>query len=111
MADPTVEYKEDETINEKCGHAFKMITGILTFTTYSNTTTSGVGLDLSQQIPTDVHMVIIEPKGGFVPVYDYENKRIKVYEAGADGGALDECTDSTDLSSAMVDTRFIAFGK
>ena len=34
---------------------------------------------------------------GYVPVYDRTNDKLKVYEAGADGGPLDEVTASTDL--------------
>ena len=107
----TIAYYEDDTVNEKCGHNFKLITGVLTFTTY---TTDGVALDLSKQIPTKVHQVIVEPKAGYVPVYDYTNKKLLVYYADYStntDGALIQVASAADLSTDMADTRFTAIGK
>lgn len=111
MATPTIVYLEDETINEKCGHGFKMVTGILTFGTYE--TGGGVAFDLSKQLPTKVHMVIIEPKGGYVPVYNYSTKKILVYvkAIATATGPLVELTTAANLASTMADTRFTAIGK
>ena len=112
MATPTITYLEDESIIEKCGHGFKMITGVLTFGAYE--TGGGVALDLSQRLPTKVHMVIIEPKGGYVPVYDYTTKCIVVYVASTTevaGHALTELAATTNLATPMADTRFTAIGK
>ena len=39
--------------------------------------------------------------GGFVPEWDQANKKLKVFEAGADGGALDEVGNGTDLTSEV----------
>jgi len=108
MGAATKVYLEADTINEKCGFDFKMITGVITFTTYS---TSGVSFDLSKLIPTKVHYLAVEPKGGYVAVYDYTNAKILVYEAGSDSAALDEVAANTDLSTTMADTRFFALGK
>lgn len=111
MATPTIKYLEDDTINEKCGHNFKMITGVLTFGAYE--TGGGVDFDLRKQLPTKVHQVIIESKGGYQPVYDYTTRKILVYvKATATAtGPLVELTDTTDLASPMADTRFTAIGK
>ena len=111
MGTPTITYLEDDTINEKCSHNFKMITGVITFATY---TTDGVAFDLSKQLPTKVHQVIVEPKGGYVPVYDYTDKKLLVYYADysyATDGALIQVASADDLSTVMADTRFTAIGK
>lgn len=112
MATPTITYYEDKKIVEKCSHNFKMITGLLTFTTYSSTTTTGVPFDLSNELPSLIHFVGFQNKLGYVPVYDYTNSRIRIYEAGADGGPLDELGDGTVLSGGTMSTaRFFAIGK
>ena len=107
---PTITYLEDETINEKCGHNFKLITGTLAFTTYSGTT--GVTFDLRKQMPTKVHIVKFDNTAGYVLNYDYTNRRILVYE-GAFGtaSAPGEVTDNTDLSTSLAAVRFLAIGK
>lgn len=103
MADPTITYYEDQEMVEKCGHNFKMITGVLTFTTY---TTDGVGFDLRGQLPVMVHYVGFDQKNGHKLVYDYTNRKIIIYKSvGA------QTTSSQDLSSVLADTRFIAIGK
>jgi len=112
MATPTIVYLEDESIIEKCGHNFKMITGVLTFGAYE--TGGGVAFDLSKQLPTRVHMVMIEPRGGYVPVYDYDTKKIVVYVVSTTevaGHALTELAATTNLASAMTDCRFTAIGR
>jgi hypothetical protein len=111
MATPTIVYLEDETIIEKCSHGFKMVTGILTFGAYE--TGGGVAFDLSQRLPTKVHQVIIEPKGGYVPVYNYDTEKIVVYVNRSDTAVspLIELTAATDLATPMADTRFTAIGK
>lgn len=111
MGTMTITYYEDETINEKCGHNFKMITGVLTFTTYN---TDGVAFDLRKQLPTKVHQVIVEAKGGYSPVYDYTNRKLLVYYSNlsyATDGAQIQVADAVDLSTVMADTRFTAIGK
>ena len=104
----TITYLEDETIIEKCGHNFKMITAVIHFETY---TTGGVSCDLSLQLPTKVHYVAIEPKGGFVFAYDYPTKKIKVYEAGADNEPLDELSAGDAVGATATDCRIFAIGK
>jgi len=107
----TTTYYEDDTIIEKCGHNFKMITGVLVFTTYSATT--GMTLDLRKQLPTKVHFVKFDNPAGYVLNYDYSNRRILVYEHshGTAHGALDEADNDTDLSTALATVRFLAIGK
>ena len=102
----TITYYEGETFLEKCGLDFKIITGNINIGTYAS---NGVSMDLSKQIPTKVHYVGVDGNGGYVGQYDYTNKKLIVYEAGEDGAALDEVTDSTNLSS--INMRFVAIGK
>lgn len=40
--------------------------------------------------------------GGYVPQYDDAGATINMFEAGADGAALDEVADTTDLSAQVV---------
>lgn len=108
MSDATIVYLEDDTIIEKCGHNFKMVTGVLHFETY---VTGGVGLDLRKQLPTKVHYVAIEPKGGFVFAYDYSNRTIKIYEAGSDSDPLDELGAGDAIGATATDCRIFAIGK
>ena len=106
MGTMTITYYEDDTINEKCGHNFKMITGNINIGTYA---TNGVAMDLSKQLPTKVHCVLVDGNGGYVGQYDYAAKKLKVYEAGADAAPLDEVGDEANL--AAIDMRFVAVGK
>ena len=46
--------------------------------------------------------------GGYVLSYDVANGKIKAYEAGADGAALDEVTATTDLSAVAQRATIIA---
>jgi len=108
---PSITYYEDDTMIEKCGHNFKIITGVLVFTTYSATT--GVTFDLRKQLPTSVHFVTFDNPAGYILNYQYTNRRILVYEHshGTAHGALDEVDDNTDLSTALASVKFFAIGK
>ena len=97
----------DNLMGEKCAHNCKIITGTLTFTTYA---TSGVSVDLSADIPKKVHVVMADLKAGYFGQYDYANRKLLIYEAGADGAALDELGAGTKLTSTLSDSRFIALG-
>ena len=58
---------------------------------------------------TDIHAVMIDTEtSGYVAQYDYSNSKVEVYEAGADGAALDEVANTTDLSAVYI--RIVAFG-
>ena len=58
---------------------------------------------------TDIHAVMIDTEtSGYVAQYDYSNSKVEVYEAGADGAALDEVANTTDLSAVYI--RVVAFG-
>lgn len=98
----------DNLVGEKCGHNYKIITGVLTFTTYA---TGGVLVDLSADMPTKVHYFNADAKAGYVPAYDYTNRKLLIYEAGVDGAMLDEVSAGRELSTSMSDTHFIALGK
>ena len=41
--------------------------------------------------------------------YDYTNEKLEIYEAGADGAALDELGNTADASGIAI--RLIAYGK
>ncbi len=102
--------KEGLGLLEKCGLGIGMLTGSLAFD--SSYPTGGESVDLSN-IFSDIHLVLIEPKAGYVFEYDYTNKKVKAYWADYDGAAdavLIEVTDTTDLS-ALTDVRFMAIGK
>lgn len=98
----------DNLMGEKCGHNYKMITGVLTFTTYA---TGGVSVDLSADMPTKIHFFSTDQKGGYTTSYDYTNRKLLIYEAGADSAPLDQVAAGQDLSTSMSDTRFLAIGK
>ena len=55
-----------------------------------------------------IHIVIAQCEtSGFVAQYDYTNATLDLYEAGADGAALDE----GNTASATVVVRVMAFGR
>jgi hypothetical protein len=57
-----------------------------------------------------LHIVLVHGEdSGYIPQYDYTNSKLAVYEAGADGAALDEVADTTDLSAFYA--RVIAYGR
>lgn len=39
---------------------------------------------------------------GYVPQWDVANSKVLMYEAGADGAALDEVANTTDLSAETI---------
>ena len=56
-----------------------------------------------------IHVVLAHGEdSGYVPQYDYTNEKMAVYEAGADGAALDEVANTTDLSALYI--RVVAYG-
>ena len=58
---------------------------------------------------TAIHAVMIDTDtSGYVAQYDYSNEKDEVYEAGADGAALDEVGNTTDLSAVYI--RVVAYG-
>jgi len=58
----------------------------------------------------EIKTLIVESKDGYQFEYDYANEKVKAFEAGADGGALDEVADSTDLSS-VTGVHVVALGR
>jgi len=109
---PVITYYEDKTVIEKCGHGGKMVTGSLAFTTYSNTTTSGVTLDLRKQLPAKVHFVKFDNPAGYILNYDYTNRRIVVYNKPiATTASISQIADDTDISTDLAAVRFLAIGK
>ena len=58
----------------------------------------------------NLHIMVCDAEdSGYVAQYDYSGEKLAVYEAGADGAALDEVGNTTDLSALYV--RIIAFGR
>ena len=58
---------------------------------------------------TAIHAIMIDTEtSGYVAQYDYSNEKVEVYEAGADGAALDEVGNTTDLSAVYI--RVVAYG-
>lgn len=56
--------------------------------------------------------IVFEPAGGYVPVYDYTNEKVKMFMGdnnNAADGPLIEVADTTDLS-ALTAVRFRAEG-
>jgi len=53
-------------------------------------------------------MLTSSEDNGYVAEYDYSGEKLVLYEAGADGAALDEVADTTDVSSVYV--RILTFG-
>lgn len=56
----------------------------------------------------EIIAVIGQDCGGYVPVYDKANDKLKVYEEGADGGAADEVTATTDLSGTAFNVLVVS---
>ena len=105
-----IAYKEDKSMIDKCGHGYKLITGVVTFDggTYA---TNGTALDLSKQLPTEVHMVIFDNAGGYIYQYDYTNKKVKVYYFdynNANDAVAIELANGVAISTTP---RFVAIGK
>lgn len=63
--------------------------------------TGGEALDLTAYV-SNIETVGIEVSGGYVFQYDRSNKKVLAYEAGADGAALDEVANATNLSSTVT---------
>jgi len=63
--------------------------------------TGGEALDLTTYV-SNIETVMVETSGGFVFGYDRTNKKLKAFEAGNDGDALDEVDDATNLSTVVT---------
>ena len=103
-------YKTKERVIEKCAKDFKILIGALTLTgTY---VTNGEAMDISDYFPSELQLVLVESKGGFVFEYDYTAKKVKAYyydyDAVADGAAI-EVANTADITAANG-AKFIAIG-
>ena len=102
----------DNTMLEKCGHNYKIITGYLSFATYI---TGGVPMDMSDTFPDRLDFVMADQAmGGYVLRYDYTNRKMLVYFADYSTGTdsvLIEIADDTNLAAAVSNTHFVAIGK
>ena len=75
------------------------ITVALKITFDASYPTNGEALDLNT---SNIETVHVEVSGGFVFQYDRTNKKLKAFEAGADGDALDEVDNATNLSTVVT---------
>lgn len=106
----TITLKEDQGLLDKCGHGYKLITGTLLFS--ASYPTGGEAMDLSKYFPNATHIVFIEPKAGYLFIYDYTNKKVLAYWTPAGHTAVfAEITNATDLSTTCADVRFFAIGR
>jgi len=87
----------------------KAIAGTLTMDADYDATSGGIVADLSDYLSGTV-VVVPACNLGYVPEHSGTAAagKIQVYEAGADGAALDEVADSTDLSNIVF--KFHAMG-
>ena len=56
----------------------------------------------------EILAVLGQDCGGYVPVYDKTNDKLKVYEEGADGGPADEVTATTALNAVTFNVLVIS---
>lgn len=77
------------------------LTVALKITFDSSYPTGGEALDLTSYV-NNIETAMIEGSGGYVFEYDRTNKKVKAFEAGADGAALDEVTAATNLSTVVT---------
>lgn len=84
----------------------KLVIGTLTLS--DSYATNGDTLDLSSYL-SEIYDVKPGARSGYRPAWDKANKKVKMFEAGADGAALDEVANTTDLSAEVLD--FVAWGK
>lgn len=85
----------------------KFVQGTITLPT-DYESPGGSGLDLSDYL-SEIYIVNLGPRTGYRPSWDKANKKVKMYEAGADAAELDEVADATDLNAELLD--FTAWGK
>lgn len=63
-----------------------------------DTSASALGIDQDPVFLT----CITDENGGFKAAWDKSNQHLEFYEAGADGAALDEVSDTTDVGVVQV---------
>lgn len=85
----------------------KFVSGTITMPT-DYESAGGSGLDLSDYL-SEIYMLNLGPRSGYRPAWDAANKKVKMFEAGADAAPLDEVADQTDLNAEVLD--FVAWGK
>ena len=72
--------------------------------------TGGESFTATQMGLEELYIVLISQKSdGYVVQYDYTNEKLEIYEASADGAALDELGNAADASGIAI--RIIAYGK
>ena len=75
----------------------------------SSYATGGESLTPTQLGFDSLHIMLTSSEdNGYVAEYDYSGEKLVLYEAGADGAALDEVANTTDVSAVYV--RILAFG-
>lgn len=70
--------------------------------------TGGESIDVNDLGLEEAEAVLTSAtENGYVPAWDYTNAKLQMFEAGADGAALDEVGDTTDLSAEVVTVVFL----
>lgn len=100
----TKKHKYSMGTPDAAGNKMITVTGQITMDTFTqSTTTDGMELDLSADIP-NIEGVFIQGDAGYVVQYDYSNKKIEVYVQGTATEASSALTATTndDLLDAKV---------
>ncbi len=84
----------------------RIVTGSIEFD--NDYDSGGEEMDLSNYMRRTTG-VFIASNSGYVFEYDYDEEKVKVYQADGSAGALTEVSGSTDLS-ALDDVKFMAWG-
>ena len=94
------------SLTAHAANGMKMQTGIITWDggTYE---TGGTAFTIPAIPLAKISIIILNPVDGYVLTYDYANETIQVWEAGADGAALDEFTNGEAI--ALV-SRYLVIG-
>ena len=83
---------------------------IKTITFDSSYPTGGEAIASTEVGLESIALVLISPDhNGYVAQFDYTNSKISLWEAGADGAALDEFASTGDASAVVV--RAIFYGR
>jgi hypothetical protein len=83
---------------------------IKTITFDSSYPTGGESIASTEVGLESIALVLLSPDhNGYVAQFDYTNSKISLWEAGADGAALDEFASTGDASAVIV--RAIFYGR
>lgn len=112
MADATIatslasRQQTQYSLNAHAVNGQKQQIGTITFDggTY---VTGGIAFTVAAIPATKLSFIEFNPVDGYLISYDYDAGKVQVWEAGADGAALDEFTNGEAISLV---TRYLAIG-